>query len=123
MQKTVLVADDEDELRALLAATIGSNERYIVFEAKDGIEALKIARKKKPDLILLDILLPGMDGFEVCRQLKAHPDSNGIVVVMLSALAEEADKEKARQIGADGYFTKPFSPTALLRNLEEFLEH
>lgn len=121
MQKKVLVADNEDDLRALLAATIRGNERYIVFEAKDGIEALKIARKKKPDLILLDILMPGMDGFEVCRQLKAHPDSNGIVVVILTALTEETYKEKARQVGADGYFTKPFSPTALLRNLEEVL--
>lgn len=121
MKKIILLADDEEQVRTLLAATIGSNERYVLFEARDGIEALKVARQKKPDLILLDVLMPGMDGFEVCRQLKTCQDSKSAAVVMLTAVADEAERRKACLMGADGYFTKPFSPSALLRKLEEVL--
>ncbi|MDO8636466.1 MAG: response regulator [Dehalococcoidia bacterium] len=119
--KTILLADDEEPVRALVAATIRDDSRYKILEAKDGMEALEIARKEKPDIILLDIMMPKMDGFEVCRQLKADPRTSGIFIIMLTALAQNTDKGKAKEVGANGYFAKPFSPTALIKKLEEVL--
>lgn len=121
MLKKILMVDDEEPVRALVVATIKYDGRYIILEAKDGLEALEVARREKPDVILLDIFMPGLDGFEVCRQLKADPETRGITVIMLTALAQDSDKEKAQQVGASGYFTKPFSPKALVRKLEEVL--
>ncbi|MBF8266172.1 MAG: response regulator receiver protein [Dehalococcoidia bacterium] len=119
--KTILLADDEEPVRALVAATIRDDSRYKILEAKDGMEALEIARKEKPDIILLDIMMPKMDGFEVCRQLKSDPRTSGISIIMLTALAQNTDKGKAKEVGANGYFAKPFSPTALIKKLEEVL--
>lgn len=119
--KKILLADDEEPVRALVAATIRDDARYKILEAKDGVEALEIARKEKPDIILLDIMMPRMDGFEVCRHLKSDPKTSGIAIIMLTALAQNADKDKAREVGANGYFAKPFSPTALIKKLEEVL--
>ena len=119
--KKILLADDEEPVRALVAATIRDDARYEILEAKDGVEALAIARKEKPDLILLDIMMPRMDGFEVCRHLKSDPKTSGIAIIMLTALAQNADKERAKEVGANGYFAKPFSPTALLKKLEEVI--
>jgi len=115
MAKKVLLSDDEEPVRALVAATLKSDARYQFLEARDGVEALEVARREKPDLILLDIVMPNMDGFEVCRRLKSDPETCGITVIMLTALAQEADKERSREVGVDGYFVKPFSPTALLK--------
>ena len=117
--KTILLADDEEPVRALVAATIRDDSRYKILEAKDGMEALEIARKEKPDIILLDIMMPKMDGFEVCRQLKSDPRTSGISIILLTALAQNTDKGKAKEVGANGYFAKPFSPTALIKKLEE----
>ncbi len=119
--KTILLADDEEPVRALVAATIRDDSRYKILEAKDGMEALEIARREKPDIILLDIMMPKMDGFEVCRQLKSDPRTSGISIIMLTALAQNTDKGKAKEVGANGYFAKPFSPTALIKKLEEVL--
>lgn len=119
--KIILLADDEEPVRALVAATIRDDSRYKILEAKDGMEALEIARREKPDIILLDIMMPKMDGFEVCRQLKSDPRTSGISIIMLTALAQNTDKGKAKEVGANGYFAKPFSPTALIKKLEEVL--
>ena len=119
--KKILLADDEEPVRALVTATIRDDTRYKILEAKDGIEALEIARKEKPDIILLDIMMPRMDGFEVCRHLKSDPKTSSISIIMLTALAQNTDKDKAREVGANGYFAKPFSPTALIKKLEEVL--
>lgn len=119
--KKILLADDEEPVRALVAATIRDDSRYKILEAKDGVEVLEIARKEKPDIILLDIMMPRMDGFEVCRHLKSDPKTSGIIIIMLTALAQNADKDKAKEAGANGYFAKPFSPTALIKKLEEVL--
>ncbi|MEE8442894.1 MAG: response regulator [Dehalococcoidia bacterium] len=120
--KTILVADDEEAVRALVTFTLGSNRRYRLLLAGDGEEAIQLVKKNNPDLLLLDIMMPKKDGFDVCREIKtAGAFNSNMKVVMLTALAQEADREKAMEAGADGYFTKPFSPTALLQKVEEFL--
>ena len=121
MSKRILLVDDEEPVRSLVAATISSDGRYQLLEARDGREALEVACREKPDLILLDILMPGMDGFEVCRRLKASPQMRDTCIIMLTALAQEAERQQGKEAGADDYFTKPFSPTALLRKVEEVL--
>jgi DNA-binding response OmpR family regulator len=78
-----------------------------------------LAREMHPELVLLDVMMPKVDGFEACRRLKEDPATSDIVVVMLTARAQESDRERGRGAGADEYFTKPFSPVALLRLVEE----
>lgn len=121
MNATVLIADDEEGIRAVLVATLSDGDRYRLLLARDGIEALTIARQEKPDLILLDLLMPGMNGHEVCRTLKGDPDMAGIKVVMLTGLAQEVEQRKARAVGADDILTKPFCPTALVERIDELL--
>ena len=121
MTKKVLLADDEEDILVLVSATLGGDDRYNLILARDGEEALRRAREDKPDLIFLDVMMPKMDGFEVCRILKSESATKHVKVVMLTAMAQELDKQKAEQAGADFYFTKPFSPTALLNKVEELL--
>ncbi|MEA1965153.1 MAG: response regulator, partial [Candidatus Aerophobetes bacterium] len=94
---------------------------YEIINASGGKETLKKARLEKPDLLLLDIVMPGMDGFEVCRQLRRELQPKQIPIIMLTAKGEEADKKKGREVGANDYITKPFSPSALLSKIEEIL--
>jgi len=119
--KKILLAEDEDAVRALVGETIRDDSRYCLLEARNGKEALEIARREKPDLLLLDIVMPIYDGFEVCRQLKSDARTKDITIIMLTALAQESNREMGRRLGADGYFTKPFSPTALIMKVEEAL--
>ena len=121
MAKKVLLADDEEDILMLVSATLGGDERYDLILARDGEEALNRARQDMPDLIFLDVMMPKMDGFEVCGKLKSDSATSGIKIVMLTAMAQEMDKEKADAAGADYYFTKPFSPTALMNKVEELL--
>jgi len=121
MTQKVLLADDEEDILVLVSATLGGDDRYSLILARDGEEALQRAREDKPDLIFLDVMMPKMDGFEVCSILKSESDTKHVKVVMLTAMAQELDKQKAEQAGADFYFTKPFSPTALLNKVEELL--
>jgi CheY-like chemotaxis protein len=114
----LLIADDEPPVRKLIRVTL-EGEDFAILEASDGVEALTIARIELPTLLLLDVMMPGMDGVEVCRQLKADPDTKGIVVLLLTALTQKADRERGLAAGADGWFTKPFSPLALLRRVDE----
>ena len=118
--KTILVADDDPTIRLLVNATLRRNT-YRLMEAADGEQTLEVARKEHPDLILLDIGMPGVDGFEVCRQLKADPDTGAIHILMLTARVQEAERERGEAVGADGYFTKPFSPLALLETISDVL--
>ncbi len=120
--KKILLADDEPAVRRLVTATLADESRYLILEAGDGAEALALARSERPALLLLDANMPQPDGFEVCRALKADPDTQDIVVVMLTALAQTADRERGMAAGADGFFTKPFSPLALLEKVEEVLD-
>jgi CheY-like chemotaxis protein len=119
-QKTVLVADDEQMLRRLVRATLRDRPLRIL-EAATGAETLALARHEHPDLVLLDVGLPGMDGYAVCRALKADPGTAGIKVVMLTARAQRHDLEQGAAVGADAYVTKPFSPQRLLSEVDEYL--
>ncbi len=116
----ILLVDDDDMVRELVAATLDGGD-YALLQAADGGKGLELAREHRPDLIFLDVNMPVMDGFAVCSALKADPVTREIAVVMLTALGQEVDKERARRAGADGYFTKPFSPLSLLRKVDEVL--
>jgi len=118
--KKILIADDRRQVVELVRVSL-EGEDYEIVGASNGKEALKRARLERPDLILLDVVMPKMDGFEVCRQLKKDPQTQEIPIIMLTAKGQEVDKEKARQLGASGYVTKPFSPSALLTRVEEIL--
>jgi two-component system phosphate regulon response regulator PhoB len=117
--KKLLIADDENGIRTLVRMTLES-EKYEILEAFDGPGALRAAREHQPDLILLDIEMPGMTGIEVCKALKADSQTAGITVVMLTAKADESDRLEGEASGADDYITKPFSPVALMRKVDEF---
>ncbi len=122
MKKAVLLADDEEGILALVAATVSEDERYRVLLAHDGEEALRVAQKELPDVLFMDVLMPKRDGYEVCRALKDGPSTRHIKVVLLTALAQELDRKKGMDAGADSYLTKPFSPLSLMRKLEEMLK-
>ena len=119
-QKTVLVAEDERALRLLLRATLGRHE-YRLLEASDGDEALRLARQERPDLVLLDVGMAGLDGYAVCRALKGDPATAGICVIMLTGRAQAADRGQGAAAGADAYLVKPFSPSELLHTIKDFL--
>jgi two-component system, OmpR family, alkaline phosphatase synthesis response regulator PhoP len=117
----VLVADDERMLRQLVRATFRNRPLRIV-EAASGPEALTLARSERPDVVLLDVGLPELDGYAVCRALKMDPATAGIKVVMLTARAQRRDQERGVEAGADAYITKPFSPQRLLADVEALLQ-
>jgi CheY-like chemotaxis protein len=103
----ILIVDDEQAIRSLVMKLLG--DKYIVLEAADGEAAVNIARRDKPDIILMDILMPKMSGYAALSAIKTDPVTKGIPVVMLTGLGDEVDKKLAKQMGADGYITKPFS--------------
>ena len=108
----ILVADDEKDVRALLVDTL-EDAGYEVMEAEDGGEAFEIARYARPDLVLLDIMMPVMDGFEVVRRLKENPDTEAIPVVMLSAMSATEGERAAMTLGVPHYISKPWEPGAV----------
>jgi CheY-like chemotaxis protein len=118
--RTLLIVDDEDGVRALVRMTLNSDS-YQIIEAWEAEQALDLARLHHPDLILLDVMLPDMSGIDVCRALKDDPEMIGTTVIMLTAKAQQADLGRAELAGADGYFTKPFSPIALMQKVESVL--
>jgi DNA-binding response OmpR family regulator len=118
--RKLLIVDDEDGIRSLVRMTLDS-DRYEILEAGEAESALKLARDEHPELILLDVMLPDRSGLELCRELKNDPATASSTVVMLTAKAQEADLGEAEEAGADGYFTKPFSPIALLQKVEAVL--
>lgn len=121
MTSKVLLADDEEGILVLVEATLRNEKRYSILLARDGEETLRIARQEKPDLIFLDIMMPKMSGYEVCQALKGDPATAHTMIVMLTALAQDSERQAALEAGADDYLTKPFSPTALLQKVEQFL--
>jgi two-component system phosphate regulon response regulator PhoB len=116
LKPTVLVAEDESALVTLLRYNL-EREGYRVVEATDGEEALLLAAEEKPDLVLLAWMLPQLSGIEVCRRLRARPESRNVPILMLTARGEEADRVRGLNTGADDYITKPFSMTELLARL------
>jgi two-component system phosphate regulon response regulator PhoB len=120
MQPTVAVIEDEPALLSLLQYNL-EHEGYRVALASDGEEALLVVAEEKPDLILLDWMLPQISGIEVCRRLRARPESSNIPIIMLTARGEEADRIRGLDIGADDYITKPFALPELLARIRAVL--
>jgi two-component system phosphate regulon response regulator PhoB len=116
----ILVVDDEENIRELVRYNL-AREGYQVTTVGSGEEALKQAGSKPPDLIVLDLMLPGMDGFDVCRQLKNDSRTAHIPIVMLTVKGEESDIVVGLELGADDYITKPFSPKVLLARIKAVL--
>ena len=117
---TVLVVDDEPTILELVRYTL-EDDRIAVIEASDGVEALERARAVRPDLIFLDVQMPRLDGFEVCRRLREDPTLAGVRVVMLTAAGQEVDRARGLAAGANDYLTKPFSPLALFTLVRSLL--
>jgi two-component system alkaline phosphatase synthesis response regulator PhoP len=119
-KRTVLVVDDEKDIVEMLSYNLVRNG-YAVLTAHSGTDALEVAGREIPDLIVLDLMLPGLDGTEVTRRLKADARTAGIPIIMLTAKAEETDVVVGLTLGADDYVTKPFSPKVLLARLNTVL--
>lgn len=120
MLKKILLVDDEPHIIIMLANRI-KHAGYEIITAGDGQEGLEKARKEKPDLIILDVMLPKLDGYKVCRMLKFDEKYKQIPIIMFTARAQKIDKETAESVGADGYITKPFEPQILLDKIKELL--
>jgi len=120
--KKILIVDDQIEVRELVQVTLEIGD-YQILTAENGQEAIGIAEAEHPDIILMDIMMPGsdVDGLEACRRLKANPGTADITIVMLSAKGQESDLDAGRIAGADDYFTKPFSPIALIEKVEQVM--
>jgi len=119
MSKILVVDDEPDVLR--LASIILESEGYMVVTASSGEEALRMVSEGKPDLVLLDVVMPGLSGLDVCRELKRREETRGIPVIMFTALGSEVDMMLARGEKADGYILKPFTRRLLLEKVERSL--
>ncbi|WP_119460472.1 phosphate regulon transcriptional regulator PhoB [Rhodospirillaceae bacterium SYSU D60014] len=120
MNPLILIVEDETALVTLLRYNL-EKEGFRIAEARDGEEALLVAREQKPDLVLLDWMLPLLSGIEVCRQMRRMPETKGVPIIMLTARGEEGDKLRGLDSGADDYITKPFSPSELIARIRAVL--
>src|SRR5918992_4560904 len=116
----ILVVEDEPDIRKLIHYNL-TQERYAVVEAEDGEQALKLAQRDKPSLVILDLMLPGLSGLELCRILRERPDTARVPILMLTAKAGEADKVVGLELGADDYLSKPFSPREMVARVRAIL--
>ena len=116
----ILVVDDEVNITQILEFSIGA-EGYEVIAAQNGEEAIDKARREQPDLIILDIMMPIIDGYEACRILKANPLTKNIPVILLTAKGRDIDKRLGYEVGATDYIIKPFSPNKLIDRIHELL--
>ena len=120
MSKRILVVDDQEDLRGVLRDLL-TGSGYTVIEAADGEAGVAKAKSDRPDLILMDIQMPVIDGYEATRRIKVDPDLNPIPIIAVSSFAMKGDEEKARAAGCDHYVTKPYSPMQLLRLIRGLL--
>jgi len=118
--RKILIVDDEPYILNILDFSLDA-EGYTVLQAADGEQALQLVRDERPDLVIMDVMMPRQDGFETCRQLKDDPKTSGIPIVMLTARGSREDREIGDMVKADGYITKPFSPQKLLDTVSDFL--
>ena len=118
----ILVVDDEIYIVHILDFSLGM-EGYEVITALDGEQALEKARAERPDLIVLDIMMPKLDGYETCKRLKADADTKDVPVILLSAKGRNVDQKVGFEVGADDYITKPFSPRKLVERINAILGH
>jgi two-component system cell cycle response regulator DivK len=120
MSGCILVVEDQMDNRQILRDLLG-NAGYALVEAENGEEALAAVAKQRPDLILMDIQLPVMDGYEATRRIKSDPATKSIPIIVITSYALSGDEGKARAAGCDAYVTKPYSPRQLLAKVREFL--
>ena len=120
MSKRILVVEDQADNRRILRDLLTS-AGYEMIEAVTGEEGVALAERERPDLILMDIQLPGLDGYEATRRIKANPALRQIPIIAVTSYALSGDDVKAFEAGCDAYFAKPFSPRALLAKIREFL--
>ncbi|MGH7363473.1 MAG: response regulator, partial [Candidatus Methylomirabilales bacterium] len=120
MATRVLVVDDEKDIVELVRYHL-EKEGFQCLLAGDGPAALRLARQHRPDLLILDLMLPGLDGLEVCRQLRRDPATARLPILMLTAKAEEVDRVVGLEVGADDYVVKPFSPRELVARVKAIL--
>jgi two-component system response regulator VicR len=118
-RKKILIVDDEADIRRLLKSTLGKD--YVILEASDGEEAVDMAHSQKPDLILMDIMMPKLDGIGACYVLKSDVSTRAIPIIMVSVRTDKLDQDYSREMGADDYLTKPFNLRALLNVIGQLL--
>jgi CheY-like chemotaxis protein len=118
-KKTLLIADDEPTIRLLVCNILGKS--YNIIKAANGREVLDAVSQDRPDLVLMDIMMPTMDGYSACASLKRDPETADIPVVMLTGVGHELNKVLAEQMGADGYITKPFTSEKLKETVKKHL--
>ena len=121
MGKKILVIEDDPVVARLVQYTL-TKHGYEVLTATNGLQGLRKARQERPDLIMLDVMLPGVDGFEICRRLRAELQGDGVPIVMLSGKARDADKATGLDLGADDYLVKPVSPSKMVSVVGAFLK-
>jgi CheY-like chemotaxis protein len=123
MTQSILIADDEAHIRILMEQTLEELEDQGVelLIATNGAEALEIIQTQKPDLVFLDVMMPKMNGFEVCQTVKQNVETRSIHVIMLTAKGQEFDQQKGKEVGADLYMTKPFDPDEIVEKALEVL--
>jgi CheY-like chemotaxis protein len=119
--KTILIADDEAHLRLLVRKTLAEDD-YRIVEAANGQEALALARKERPDLVILDWMMPRLSGLQVLEALRDDPDTAALRVIMLTARTQQVDRGLALREGVTAYLVKPFSPLELIQLVEQVLE-
>ncbi|HEX6004378.1 MAG TPA: response regulator, partial [Burkholderiales bacterium] len=112
MSRKILIADDEPHIRRLIEQSLEEleDEGVVILTAPDGQEALDVIRKERPDLIILDVMMPLMNGFDVCEKTKSDQSLNSAFVMLLTAKGQEYDRRRGESVGADRYMTKPFDP-------------
>jgi two-component system cell cycle response regulator DivK len=120
MSRRILVVEDQEDNRRILHDLL-TNAGYEIVQAENGEEALKAAAAERPDLILMDIQLPLLDGYEATRRLKADPALRAIPIIVITSYALSGDESKARAAGCDAYITKPYSPRAILAKIREYV--
>ena len=121
MSKKILVIEDDPSTLRLIKYTL-QQEGYQVLIAPNGLEGLRKAKNEEPDLIILDVLLPGIDGFEICHRLRAEPQTTQLPILMISGKVREIDKATGLKMGADGYITKPWHRPELLTKIAVMLQ-
>ena len=123
MSKKILIVDDEPHIRLLMEQTLEEleDEGIELLSAENGEEALNAIAAEKPDLVFLDVMMPKLNGFDVCNAVKNELQIEGVYIIMLTAKGQEFDKQKGQQVGADLYMTKPFDPDEVVEKSREIL--
>jgi DNA-binding response OmpR family regulator len=118
--KKILIIEDDPATSRLVDYSL-KHEGFEVITALNGLDGIRKARSEKPDLVILDVMLPGMDGFEICHRLRAEPDTAKLLILMFSAKAQEIDKETGLKVGANDYLAKPAAPSDIISHVEKLL--